>query len=160
VALTGHLIFSTLHTNDAAGGVARLLDMGIEAYLITSTVRCFIAQRLVRRVCPECRKPVAVTPQMISEFKGQVEFQEGLTIYEHAGCDACHMTGYSGREAIYEFLLVNDDIRKLILERATTGEVKAAAVCAGMKTLRQAGWNKVKEGVTTLQEVIRVTQDG
>ncbi|MBN1869066.1 MAG: Flp pilus assembly complex ATPase component TadA [Candidatus Omnitrophica bacterium] len=159
-ALTGHLIFSTLHTNDAASGVARLLDMGIEAYLITSTIRCFIAQRLVRRVCRQCKKAVTLTAEMMRGFNEQVSFAPGATIYEHAGCDACHMTGYSGREAIYEFLVINDDIQKLILRRATAGEIKEKAVTFGMKTLRQSGWDKVKDGVTTLQEVIRVTQEG
>ena len=160
VALTGHLIFSTLHTNDAASGVARLLDMGIESYLITSTIRCFIAQRLVRRVCNLCKKEVHVTTDILKEFKEQVVFDAGTTIYEHTGCDACHQTGYSGREAIYEFLVLNDDMQKLILGRATAGEIKAKAIASGMKTLRQSGWEKVKQGVTTLQEVIRVTQDG
>jgi len=159
VALTGHLIFSTLHTNDAASGVARLLDMGIESYLITSTIQCFIAQRLVRRVCDQCKKAVHLTEDMLGEFGGQIAVDKTV-IYEHAGCDACHGTGYKGRKAIYEFLVLNDDIQKLILHRATSGEIKEKAVASGMKTLRQAGWEKVKQGVTTLQEVIRVTQGG
>ncbi|MCK5013308.1 MAG: Flp pilus assembly complex ATPase component TadA [Candidatus Omnitrophica bacterium] len=160
VALTGHLIFSTLHTNDAASGVARLLDMGVEAYLITSAIQCLIAQRLVRRVCCQCRKAVRLTLEMIREFGEQVPFEAGEVIYEHKGCDACHQTGYSGREAIYEFLIFSDDIQKLILERATAGEIKAKAVASGMKTLRQSGWEKVKQEITTFQEVARVTQDG
>ncbi|MCK5180284.1 MAG: type II/IV secretion system protein, partial [Candidatus Omnitrophica bacterium] len=160
VALTGHLIFSTLHTNDAASGVARLLDMGVEAYLITSTVRCLIAQRLVRRLCPQCKTALRLSEDMIREFGEQVAVEPGEVIYEHKGCEACHHTGYSGREAIYEFLVLNDDIRKLILGRATAGEIKAKAIASGMKTLRRSGWEKIRQGVTTLQEVVRVTQDG
>lgn len=160
VALTGHLIFSTLHTNDAASGIARLLDMGVESYLITSTVQCLIAQRLVRRVCHQCKKAVHMTADMIKDFGESALFDAGTVIYEHEGCDACHGTGYSGREAIYEFLVLNDSIQKLILGRATASEIKAKAVASGMKTLRQSGLEKVKQGVTTLQEVIRVTQDG
>ena len=160
VALTGHLIFSTLHTNDAASGVARLLDMGVESYLITSTVRCLIAQRLVRRLCPQCKTAVRLSEDMLRDFGEQADFEPGAVIYEHKGCEACHHTGYSGREAIYEFLILNDDIQKLILGRATAGEIKAKAVASGMRTLRRSGWEKILKGVTTLQEVVRVTQDG
>ena len=160
VALTGHLIFSTLHTNDAASGVARLLDMGVESYLITSTVRCLIAQRLVRRLCPQCKTAVRLSEDVLRDFGEQADFEPGAVIYEHKGCEACHHTGYSGREAIYEFLILNDDIQKLILGRATAGEIKAKAVASGMRTLRRSGWEKILKGVTTLQEVVRVTQDG
>ena len=160
VALTGHLIFSTLHTNDAASGVARLLDMGVESYLITSTVRCLIAQRLVRRLCSQCKTAVRLSEDMLRDFGEQADFEPGAVIYEHKGCEACHHTGYSGREAIYEFLILNDDIQKLILGRATAGEIKAKAVASGMRTLRRSGWEKILKGVTTLQEVVRVTQDG
>ena len=159
VALTGHLIFSTLHTNDAASGIARLLDMGIEAYLITSTVQCFIAQRLVRKLCDQCKKSVSVTEDMVSELGEEIKFNPEEVIYEHNGCNACHSTGYNGREAIYEFLVLDNDIQKLILKRATTNEIKAKAVSRGMTTLRQSGWEKVKQGLTTLQEVMRVTQN-
>ncbi len=159
VALTGHLIFSTLHTNDAASGVTRLLDMGVEPYLITSTVEGFIAQRLVRILCPKCKQPVSLTPAMIQDFRAGLEMESaGAVIYESKGCEACHFTGFSGREAIYEFLVINDGIRRLIMERGTAAQIKEKAVGYGMKTLRQAGWEKVKKGGTTLQEVIRVTQ--
>jgi len=161
VALTGHLIFSTLHTNDSAGGVARLLDMGIEPYLITSTVQCFIAQRLVRKLCIRCRKSSRLSPAMAREFgEEMVGTDQGIEIYERQGCDACHQTGYSGREAIYEFLVITDDLRQLILQRATADEIKARAMVDGMTTLRQSGWEKVKQGLTTLQEVMRVTYGG
>lgn len=159
VALTGHLIFSTLHTNDAASGVTRLLDMGVEPYLITSTVEGFIAQRLVRILCPKCKQALSLTPAMIKDFGAGLEREAAdAVIYESKGCEACHFTGFSGREAIYEFLVINDGIRRLIMERGTAAQIKEKAVGYGMKTLRQAGWEKVKKGATTLQEVIRVTQ--
>ncbi len=158
-ALTGHLIFSTLHTNDAASGVTRLLDMGVEPYLITSTVEGFIAQRLVRILCPKCKQAARLTPAMIKDFGAGLEREAAAAvIYESKGCEACHFTGFSGREAIYEFLVINDGIRRLIMERGTAAQIKEKAVGYGMKTLRQAGWEKVKQGGTTLQEVIRVTQ--
>lgn len=158
VALTGHLIFSTLHTNDAASGIARLLDMGIDAYLISSTIQCFIAQRLVRKVCEHCRKSVPVTEDMIRELGEEVTIEHGETIYEHQGCDACHMTGYNGRDAIYEFLTLDGEIKKMILQRASANDIKARAAALGMSSLRQSGWEKVRKGITTLQEVMRVTQ--
>ena len=159
VALTGHLVFSTLHTNDAATGVARLLDMGIEPYLITSTVQCFIAQRLVRKLCARCKKPVRMTTEMLKDLQEEVSVVPQETIvYDSQGCDACHLTGYSGREAIYEFLILHEDIQQLILQRVSARAIKDKAVALGMKTLRQAGWEKIKQGQTTLQEVSRVTQ--
>lgn len=158
VALTGHLVFSTLHTNDAAGGVARLLDMGVEPFLITSTVECFIAQRLVRTICPKCKESVKVPLNAAKELGVDIEGKEILA-YEGRGCESCKMTGYTGRQGIYEFLLIKDEIRDMIMKRATAGEIKEQAIKQGMKTLRQSGWEKVKKGVTTVQEVIRVTQE-
>lgn len=159
IALTGHLVFSTLHTNDAASGVARLLDMGIEPYLITSTVQCFIAQRLVRKICPECRMPVTVTGSMLEDIDPLVGIKEGDVIYDSAGCEACKFSGYSGREGIYEFLVLNDEIQSLIINRATAGDIKKLALRRGMRTLNHNGWEKVKLGLTTPQEVLRVTHD-
>ena len=159
IALTGHLIFSTLHTNDAASGVTRLLDMGVEPYLITSTVEDFIAQRLVRIICPKCKMPVQVTPEMIKDFGSEADISSTRDVYEGKGCKACNFTGFSGREAIYEFFIFNDAIRQLILERAAAGRLKERAVACGMRTLRQAGWEKVRKGITTIQEVLRVTQE-
>ncbi len=130
-ALTGHLVFSTLHTNDAAGCVTRLLDMGIEPYLAASSLECAIAQRLVRLICPEC--------------KG-------------SGCPACRQTGYKGRTAIFEFLLLDEEIRGLILRRASAGQIARAARTKGMRTLREDGMEKVKQGLTTKDEVMRVTE--
>ena len=160
IALTGHLVFSTLHTNDAASGVARLLDMGIEPYLITSTVQCFIAQRLVRKICPNCRKPVKVTAAMAADIDPVVGIREGDVIYDSDGCESCKFSGYSGREGIYEFLVLNDEVRQMIIDRAGSGDIKKRAIQRGMRTLNHNGWEKVKLGLTTPQEVLRVTQDG
>jgi type II secretory ATPase GspE/PulE/Tfp pilus assembly ATPase PilB-like protein len=159
VALTGHLIFSTLHTNDAASGVARLMDMGVEPYLITSTIECFIAQRLVRVVCPRCRVENTLSPEVAQEFNESVQAEVGMKIYEARGCEHCRMTGYTGRVGIFEFLMLSDDIRQKIMERATVGVIKELAVRNGMLTLIQSGWEKVREGVTTPQEILRVTRD-
>jgi len=160
VALTGHLIFSTLHTNDAASGITRLMDMGIEPFLITSTVQCFIAQRLVRTLCDACKSPADITAEMVRMFgHDELAGYDGV-IFEHKGCDACHGTGYRGRQAIYEFLVLNDEFRRLIIRREEAHILKEKATGSGMRTLRQAGWEKVKQGTTTLQEVIRVTQEG
>ncbi len=159
VALTGHLVFSTIHTNDAAGGVARLLDIGIEPYLVASSVECFIAQRLVRLICPKCRYELKAEKEILRELQAQQEEDiSGLKFFGGKGCEFCKFTGYRGRLGIYEFLLMNDAIRELILRRASANEIKKMAVSGGMRTLRQDGWEKVKQGLTTPAEVIRVTQ--
>ncbi len=152
-ALTGHLVFSTLHTNDAAGGVTRLLDMGIEPFLVSSSVLCFIAQRLVRVVCAQCVEDVAPARQLMEQF-GVAELPR--TLKRGRGCQACKGTGYRGRTAIYEFLLVEDPIQKLILRRVSAQEILQAARQAGMRTLRQDGWLKITQGLTTPEEVLRV----
>jgi type II secretory ATPase GspE/PulE/Tfp pilus assembly ATPase PilB-like protein len=159
IALTGHLIFSTLHTNDAASGITRLLDMGVEPYLITSTVEGFIAQRLIRVICLKCKGPVRVTAEMIRDFGSGADIFSQRDVYEGKGCKACNFTGFSGREAIYEFFIFNEAIRQLILDRASASRLKEKAFEYGMKTLRQAGWEKVMRGITTIQEVLRVTQE-
>ena len=157
LALTGHLVFSTIHTNDAPGGVARLIDMGVEPYLITSTVEAFIAQRLVRVICPECRE---IDKDALPELKSQIARELGVKevkIYKGRGCDTCNFTGYKGRTALYEIMFMNEALRKIILTKASSDEIKRAALKAGMKTLRHDGWNKVNMGMTTPEEVIRVT---
>lgn len=159
VALTGHLVFSTLHTNDAASAVARLLDMGIEPYLVSSSVLCFIAQRLVRVICPHCKAPVALTDEMLNEFGISPGEAQGLTVYEGKGCESCSFTGYQGRQGIFEFLMIHEDIRELILKKSTSAQIKNKAIELGMKTLRQSGWEKIKLGLTSPSEVIRVTQE-
>ncbi len=159
VALTGHLVFSTLHTNDATGGVARLLDMGIAPYLISSTVECFIAQRLVRLICPKCKKPIPNARDIYKDFALEFNDDSGVVIFKGEGCKACYFTGYAGRQAVYEFLVLDEIIRDLIIKRASVQEIKAQAIRKGMKTLRQAGWLKIRQGLTTPEEVTRVTQD-
>lgn len=158
VALTGHLIFSTLHTNDAASGVARLLDMGVDPYLITSTVECFIAQRLMRILCPKCKTRVE-DPHVYEEARKIAGEQPDRDIYEPKGCDACQGSGYTGREPVFEFLLMTDAIRDLIMERATAAQIKDAAVEAGMSTLLQAAWGRVAQGKSSLAEVIRIASE-
>ncbi|OIO38397.1 MAG: type II secretion system protein GspE [Candidatus Omnitrophica bacterium CG1_02_49_10] len=154
-ALTGHLVFSTIHTNDAAGGVTRLLDMGIEPYLVSSSVECFVAQRLVRLICDNCKREAKPSQAILEE----VGLKKAIgKIYEGAGCDKCKFTGYRGRTAIFELLIIDDEIRQMILKRTSSNEIKKLAVSKGMKTLRDDGLHKVMEGLTTIAEVIRVTQ--
>lgn len=165
VALTGHLIFSTLHTNDSAGGITRLIDMGIEPFLITSSVIAFIAQRLVRMNCPECRKPIQ-QQKAVQEIAQRLEAMGRklppsdleVPVYQGQGCDRCKATGYTGRTAVYEILPLTEAIKALILKRASAHEIKKEALRAGMRPLIEDGWAKVKEGQTTLEEILRVTQ--
>lgn len=157
-ALTGHLVFSTLHTNDAAGAVTRLLDMGVEPFLVSSSLECLIAQRLVRLICPKCKVPLKSKSEVLSQIK-DIEFdRQKLELYEGRGCEECRFTGYHGRTAIYEILTITEPIRELILSRASSQQIKQKAVSQGMRTLRQDGLQKVLAGLTTFTEVVRVTQ--
>ncbi len=156
-ALTGHLVFSTLHTNDAAGAVTRLIDMKIEPFLISSSVMAILAQRLVRVLCTECREPYPITPAEIAELETRTA-AAGAMVYRAKGCETCFHTGYLGRKAIYELLLVDDEIRQLLMKNADASTIKAAAVAKGMRTLRQDGAEKILQGITTVDEVVRVTQ--
>ena len=158
-ALTGHLVFSTLHTNDAAGAVNRLVDMGIEPFLVASSVEALTAQRLIRRLCPRCKRPWKVDKPFLQSIGFPLETLGEGTICEPVGCEACHGTGYSGRTGIYEILTVTDEIRQMVVERKTSGEIKEYAVAHGMHTLRMDGWRKVLAGITTLEEVLRVTSE-
>jgi len=158
VALTGHLVFSTLHTNDACGGITRLLDMGIEPYLVASPVECFIAQRLVRIICPHCKVEKKPDRETLREFGIENNLND-IAIYEGKGCESCKFTGYKGRTAIYEFLLMTEEIRGLLLQRASSDQIKKKALEQGMHTLRMDGWEKVKKGITTINEVIRVSEE-
>lgn len=159
-ALTGHLVLSTLHTNDAAGGLARLLDMGLDDYLLTSTVNGILAQRLVRKLCLECREPYEPLPEVIAE-KGLTRFMEKgeLKLYQATGCKECGNIGYNGRLAIIEFLIMNDGIRKMVMEHKESGLIQEEAVREGMLTLYQDGLAKAAKGLTTLDEVLRVTTE-
>ncbi|MEK7849452.1 MAG: ATPase, T2SS/T4P/T4SS family [Candidatus Omnitrophota bacterium] len=162
-ALTGHLVFSTLHTNDASSGVTRLVDMGMEPYLLASSVQAFIAQRLVRTICPDCKEKVALKDVVKEkeESKEQLEFiEKPAHIYKGKGCENCKFTGYRGRVAIYEILLINEQLRQLILDKATAQQIKKKAIEMGMRTLLREGWGKIKDGLTTPEEVLRVTEMG
>jgi len=157
-ALTGHLVFSTLHTNDAAGGVTRLLDMGIEPYLVASSVLGFIAQRLVRLNCPACTREVPTPPEIRSQLTLAPTEPLPPTVRQGQGCAACKGTGYKGRTAIYEFLAMSPSLQPLLLRRASAQELAACAQqTGGLRTLRQDGWLKVCRGLTTPAEVLRVT---
>ncbi len=157
-ALTGHLVLSTLHTNDAAGGVTRLLDMGLEDYLLTSTVNGILAQRLVRRLCPNCRESYPVLSEMIEEMRLRRFVPEGeINFYRAVGCKQCGGIGYRGRVAIFEFLVVTDAIRKLVIMHKEAGEINEQAVKDGMLTMYDDGLAKAVKGITTVEEVLRVT---
>ncbi len=159
-ALTGHLVLSTLHTNDAAGALARLLDMGLDDYLLTSTVNGILAQRLVRKLCLHCRERYEPLPEVIEE-KGLSRFLKkgGLTLYQAVGCKECGGIGYSGRLAIIEFLVMNDSIRKMVMEHKESGLIQEEAVRGGMLSIYQDGLAKAAKGLTTLDEVLRVTTE-
>ncbi|MCK5082066.1 MAG: Flp pilus assembly complex ATPase component TadA, partial [Candidatus Omnitrophica bacterium] len=161
VALTGHLVFSTLHTNDAASGIVRLVDIGLEPYLVATSVEAFIAQRLVRSICPSCKVEDTDQPKEIREqIAKDMDFSstDDIKFYKGKGCKKCNSTGFFGRTAIYEILLVDEVIKELILRKVSSGEIKNVAVQRGMHTLRQDGWNKVMDGVTTPEEVMKLTE--
>jgi len=156
-AMTGHLVFSTLHTNDAVGGITRLLDMDVEPFLLASVVKSFIAQRLVRTICPDCVEVVAYPHDYLAEIGFPVK-ELGTSFRRGAGCDQCRQTGYQGRAAIYEICVITEPLRKLIMRRRDGSELKQCAIAEGMETLRQDGWRRVAQGRTTIEEVVRVTQ--
>ncbi|MGD9874533.1 MAG: GspE/PulE family protein [Kiritimatiellia bacterium] len=158
-ALTGHLVFSTLHTNDAPGAVTRLLDMGIEPFLVASSVEGLVAQRLVRRLCPACSRPLPVDKPSLTNIGFPLERLKEGTLKEAVGCEECRMTGFRGRTGIYEILAVDDHIRPLIVARASSAAIKTEALRRGMHTLREDGWTKALEGVTTVEEVLRVSEE-
>jgi len=160
-ALTGHLVFSTLHTNDAAGAVTRLLDMGIEPFLVSSSLECLIAQRLVRLICPKCRTLIKANDDILAQIRKDLAVlstNNELEFYEGKGCQDCRFTGYRGRTGIHEILAITPAIRELILSHASSQQIKRKAISQGMRTLRQNGLQKVMLGLTTYKEVIRVTQ--
>jgi type II secretion system protein E len=157
-ALTGHLVFSTLHTNDAPSAFTRLIDMGIEPFLVASSVEAIMAQRLVRTICPHCKTEQKVERDFLLKV-GFPEAEIGTAKFWHGvGCEDCRALGYQGRMGIYELLLLNEAIRPLILSRAAASTIAQRAIENGMRTLRIDGWNKVRDGKTTIQEVLRVTQ--
>jgi general secretion pathway protein E/type IV pilus assembly protein PilB len=158
-SLTGHLVFSTLHTNDAAGAFMRLVDMGVEPFLVSSTIEGVMAQRLVRTLCKACCAPYEPHAEEIpADFPMDEVRASGVPLYRNVGCRACRGTGYSGRVGLYEFLEANDELRQLVSERLPSNVIKRAGIKAGMRTLRQDGWLRVQRGQTTLAEVLRVTK--
>jgi type II secretory ATPase GspE/PulE/Tfp pilus assembly ATPase PilB-like protein len=156
-AMTGHLVFSTLHTNDAVGGITRLLDMDVEPFLLASVVKSFIAQRLVRTICPDCSEKVDYPPEYLADISFPVR-ELGTRFSRGRGCDQCRQTGYQGRTAIYEVCVITEPLRKLIMQKRDGGELKQCAITEGMETLRQDGWRRVAQDRTTIEEVVRVTQ--
>lgn len=158
-ALTGHLVFSTLHTNDAPGAITRLVDMGVEPFLITSTVRVVIAQRLVRVICGKCKKAYQPQKHEISELGLSEQIVKNKKFYKGEGCSECNASGYKGRTGIYELLIIDDKIRELIVKRASASVIRNAAQESGMKTLREDGIRKVTEGVTSVEEILRETKE-
>jgi general secretion pathway protein E len=161
-SLTGHLVFSTVHTNDSAGAVTRLVDMGIEPFLVASSLTCILAQRLVRRVCPDCRAPYQPTDEELKEIglsRAAMQKAGVPHLYKAVGCPACNRNGYRGRTGVYEFLLVDDDIRQLVLKNVDSSTIKKTAISKGMHTLLEDGALKVLAGETTIAEVLSVTQE-
>jgi general secretion pathway protein E len=159
-ALTGHLVLSTLHTNDAPSTVNRLLDMGIKDFLLTSALIGIQAQRLVRTLCVHCREPYSALPEMVSELRlERYNHDEDITLYRPVGCDQCGHTGYHRRMGIVEYLPVTDRIRSLIMRHASAGEMREAAVAEGMRTMYEDGLIKALRGITTIEEVLRVTRE-
>ena len=159
-ALTGHLVFSTLHTNDAASGVSRLIDMGVEPYMVVSSVAAFVAQRLVRTICPKCKEEADDVPSAIKEEVRRslkLSSDDPVKMYRGKGCEKCNSTGYYGRMAIFEILEIKDEIRSAILEKARADQLKAMAIENGMVTLRTCGWQSVVDGLTTPDEILNVT---
>jgi general secretion pathway protein E len=156
-ALTGHLVFSTLHTNDAPSAITRLLDIGVESFLLSSTIRGILAQRLVRIICPHCKEKD--TSVMSLEELAPFDIGAEVDLYRGKGCEKCTYTGYLGRTGVFELLVVDDDIRRLILRHTDANELRNMARKLGMKTLLEDGASKVRNGITTLSEVFRVTQE-
>ncbi len=156
-ALTGHLVLSTIHTNDAPGTINRLLNMGIEPFLVSSSVILILAQRLARRICQQCKEEEKAPLDALRKVGFPEDQLDGLKVYKGKGCVSCNGTGYKGRIALYEVMTVGDGLKQLILEGASTDDIKKMAVSTGMKTLRASGLSKVREGITSIEEVLRVT---
>jgi type IV pilus assembly protein PilB len=161
-SLTGHLVFSTLHTNDAPSSVARLLDLGLEAFLITASLEGVIAQRLVRKICNNCKTEYTPAEEQLMELELRTEDVKGKTFYYGKGCDQCNNTGYRGRLGIYEIMTLDDDMRDMIIKQASTQVLRMESKKRGMRTLRQSGLMAIYDGITTIEEVVRetITEEG
>jgi general secretion pathway protein E len=159
-ALTGHLVLSTVHTNDAPSTVNRLLDMGVEDYLLTSTVIGILAQRLVRTLCDACKEPYVALPELVDELGlARLAPAGDITLYHPKGCPQCAQTGYAGRISILEMLPMSDPLRSLVMKHAISSELRAEAVKEGMVTMYEDGLRKSVRGITTFEEVLRVTRE-
>jgi len=156
-SLTGHLVFSTLHTNDAPSTITRLKDMGVPTFLITATVEAILAQRLVRRVCSQCREPTEPTEDNLWELGLPADYVVGKKFFRGRGCEVCNNTGYKARVGLFELMIMNDDLRDMVMNNVSTDDLRKAAQRYGMVSLREAGLNFVQEGITSLDEVIRET---
>ena len=156
-SLTGHLVFSTLHTNDAPGALTRLVDMNVEPYLVASSLEAVLAQRLVRVLCPQCKTPDVSTK--VTAFKAQNLIPVDVPVYKAVGCEACRGTGYHGRHGIFEMMDMSNEIRQMILTNCSSGQIREVAIRAGMRSLSEDGWRLVRKGITTPEEVMRVTKE-
>ncbi len=156
-ALTGHMVFSTLHTNDAPSSVTRLRDMGVESYLITATVEGILGQRLVRRICADCRTEYQPSPELLMELNMLPADVKGMKFYYGKGCDNCNNTGYRKRTGLYELLVMNDNLRDVIAANASTDQLRAMCRKQGMRNLRESGLAAIHNGLTTIEEVVRET---
>jgi type IV pilus assembly protein PilB len=156
-ALTGHLVLSTLHTNDAPAAIGRLIDMGIEPFLVSSSVNLVLAQRLVRRICVGCKAPVLLDAEVLRELQLEGDEYQTFEFRRGAGCIDCSGTGYKGRQGVYEVMTLTSTLREMILDRASANEIKKTAVSEGMLTLRRDALEKMKRGITTAEEVLKET---
>ncbi|MHC4066839.1 MAG: GspE/PulE family protein, partial [Planctomycetota bacterium] len=154
-SLTGHLVFSTLHTNDAATANTRLLDMGVEPYLVSSSIEGVLAQRLVRKICPDCAEEYSPGP---SEVPADVTLEPGEKFFRGKGCREGRHTGYRGRMGIFELMMINDELREMVVKHASATEILVVARRYGLKLMREDGWAKVRRGMTTIEEIDRVTK--
>jgi type IV pilus assembly protein PilB len=157
-ALTGHLVLSTLHTNDAPSTINRLLNMGVEPFLVSSSLNLVVAQRLARRICNNCREPLEISREQLEKL-GSIprDLPDPVNLSKGKGCDLCSNTGYKGRVAMYEVMMMKDSLKELVLQGASAMEIKREAVQSGMKTLRRSGINKLLDGTTTIEEVLKTT---
>jgi type IV pilus assembly protein PilB len=158
-SLTGHLVFSTLHTNDAPSSIVRLIDLGLETFLLTATIEGIVAQRLVRTICPKCKTSYQPTEEQLMELSLTPEDVQGREFYKGEGCQTCHGSGYKGRMGIFEIMVMDDDIRDMVMTGASTAQIRDLARKRGMKTLRESGLRAIYDGQTTIDEVVRETID-
>lgn len=156
-SLTGHLVFTTLHTNDAPSSIARLVDLGVEPFLLTATLEAVIAQRLVRRICQNCKEEFHPTEEMLMELGLTPDDVQGKSFAYGKGCDYCQNTGYKGRMGLFETMVMNEDLRELVMQNASTNVLRNMAIKNGMRLLRESGLLAIYEGATTIEEVVKET---